>query len=74
LDVREGTSLGPLIGTDAACAAGSRGFNLTAGENHDTNVWTFQEERDDQHSFYVLKKDNEYGASQENHDETDRAV
>ena len=31
-------------------------------ENQDTHVWTFQEERDDQHSFYVLKKDNEYGA------------
>ena len=27
-----------------------------------THVWIFQEEREDQHSFYVLKKDNEYGA------------
>ena len=31
-------------------------------ENQDTHVWIFQEEREDQHSFYVLKKDNEYGA------------
>ena len=31
-------------------------------ENQDTHVWTFQEEREDKHSFYVLKKDNEYGA------------
>jgi hypothetical protein len=31
-------------------------------ENQETHVWTFQEERADQHSFYVLKKDNEYGA------------
>jgi hypothetical protein len=30
--------------------------------NQETHVWTFQEERADQHSFYVLKKDNEYGA------------
>jgi hypothetical protein len=31
-------------------------------ENQDRHVWIFQEERADQHSFYVLKKDNEYGA------------
>ena len=31
-------------------------------DNQDTHVWTFQDEREDKHSFYVLKKDNEYGA------------
>ena len=34
-------------------------------ENQDTHVWTFEEdtrEEDKKHSFYVLKKDNEYGA------------
>ena len=32
-------------------------------DNQDrTHIWTFQDEREDKHSFYVLKKDNEYGA------------
>ncbi len=31
-------------------------------DNQDTHVWTFQEEREDKHSFYVLKKDNKFGA------------
>ena len=32
-------------------------------ENQETHVWTFPDPREnDKHSFYVLKKDNEYGA------------